>query len=77
MHLKELADRDGKIKMMKMHMADALKDNSRWSCVSTTFQFLWQEKNVFFFYNNNNNNNIDLFFMAYSSKIMVFVLVLN
>lgn len=29
LHLKELADRDGKIKMMKMHMADALKDNSR------------------------------------------------
>lgn len=28
-HLKELADRDGKIKIMKMHMADALKDNSR------------------------------------------------
>ena len=29
MHLKELADRDGKIKLMKMQMADALKDNSR------------------------------------------------
>ena len=30
LHLKELADRDGKIKLMKMQMADALKDNSRW-----------------------------------------------
>lgn len=29
LHLKELADRDGKIKLMKMQMADALKDNSR------------------------------------------------
>ena len=29
LHLKELADRDGKIKVMKMQMADALKDNSR------------------------------------------------
>lgn len=29
LHLKELAVRDGKIKVMKMQMADALKDNSR------------------------------------------------
>lgn len=28
-HLKELTDRDGKMKVLKMHMADALKDNSR------------------------------------------------
>ncbi|XP_078361086.1 uncharacterized protein LOC144645392 [Oculina patagonica] len=28
-HLKELTDRDGKMKILKMHMADALKDNSR------------------------------------------------
>lgn len=28
-HLKELLERDGKIKVMKMHMADVLKDKSR------------------------------------------------
>ena len=28
-HLMELTDRDGKMKVLKMHMADALKDNSR------------------------------------------------
>lgn len=28
-HLRELTERDGKMKVLKMHMADALKDNSR------------------------------------------------
>ncbi|RMX51687.1 hypothetical protein pdam_00008127 [Pocillopora damicornis] len=28
-HLQELTERDGKMKILKMHMADALKDNSR------------------------------------------------
>ena len=29
-HLRELTERDGKMKVLKMHMADALKDNSRY-----------------------------------------------
>ena len=28
-HLKELSERDSKIKVMKMHMADVLKDKSK------------------------------------------------
>lgn len=29
-HLQELTERDGKMKILKTHMADALKDNSRY-----------------------------------------------